>query len=326
MDDAPEAEFTPAASAAAILPDPWDSQRWIPLNGGLERQKFSPLLMAIFALFIAFILFQLVIGPIATILLLGADGVGLSEFLEDPAGVLVEHARPMLIANTIGQVLGLALPILLILGLHSSRKGAFIRFRAPDGILMSLSILGLVGLVPLSWWLGSLNAEIPLPDWLQALEDSQNELIEQVFSQNLGVVFSLAMMALTPAFCEEILFRGYIQRQFERSLGVVWAIVLTGVIFGLYHLRISQAIPLSAIGIYLAYITWRTGSLWPAIVVHFLYNGFALSLGMYLNERTDIDLETLESMDMPIPVVLLAIAIVSGAVYWMHRMANRQLE
>ena len=325
-DPALDAEFTAAPTPSIpALNDPWEPDGQIPLDGGLERQRFAPLLMAFLVLVFGFILFQLVFGPIAMFVLLWQEGVTLSEFLSDPEGIIVEHSRAMLVANTIGQILGLALPILALLGMHSSRRWAFIRLRSPDWGMMGLSIVGLAGLTPVAWWLGSLNAKIPLPEVLRQLEQSQIELIEQVFAQDLGVVFSLAVIAVTPAFCEEFLFRGYLQRQLERSTGVFWAIAITGVIFGMYHLRFSQVIPLSIIGIYMAYITWQSGSLWLAIVVHFLNNAFAVLLGLYLNTRTDIDLDTLERTVVPTPILLASFAVLGGSLYLMKLRAERRI-
>ncbi len=310
----------------ASLTDPWEPEtRSIPLNGGLERQKFAPLLTAAFGIILALILFHFIIGPVATFGILMMQGVSPMELLNSLDTVIAENARSLLVANTIGQVFALAIPFIIIAGWHTRKRWAFLRFRTPDWTLVLLSIFGLVGLTPLSWWLGNLNASIPFPEWVQSLEESQLELIEQVLEQNLGLIFSLAVMALTPAICEEILFRGYLQRQFERSLGVIGAIVVVGVIFGIFHLRFTQVIPLSVIGIYLAYLTWRTGSIWPAIIIHFANNAFAVCLGLYISNREDITLESLERMDVPTPALLIAVVILGVVIYMMENIARQRV-
>lgn len=307
------------------LPDPWEPAGAIPLSGGLERQKFPPWLTALFGIILALILFHLVIGPVATFGFLMLQGISPMEVLNSLDTVIAENARALLLANTVGQVFALAVPILLIVGWHTRKRWAFLRFRSPDWVLVALSVSGLIALTPIAWWLGNLNAQIPFPDWVKMLEESQLELIEQVLEQNLGLIFSLMVMAVTPAICEEILFRGYLQRQVERSMGAVWAIIIIGTVFGLFHFRLTQVIPLSLIGMYLAYITWRSGSIWLAIIIHFLNNAFAVCLGMYISTRSDISLESLERMEVPIPYLLLAFVVLGAVVYLMEKIARERI-
>ena len=312
--------------AFATLPDPWEPDGAIPLDRGLERQQFPPWLTFIIWLVMSLLLFHLFIGPVVTILLLMMNGISPMDLFNNMESVITSNARTLLVANTIGQVLALALPIYIILGFHSSRKAAFIRLRKPDPVIMVLSVFGLAGLTPIAWWLGSLNQMIPLPEWVEQMEASQLELIEQVMSQDLGLFFSLFVMAVTPAICEELLFRGYLQRQLERSAGIFWAIFITGLIFGLFHFRLTQFIPLGAIGMYLGYLTWRSGSLWMAILVHFVNNAFVVTLGIYLSSRSDINLEELESMDVPLPYLALSILVLGAAVFMIERVARQRLE
>ncbi len=316
---------TPPRPQYASLPDAWEPEGAIPLNGIIERQQFPPWLTALFGIILALILFHFIVGPIATYGILMAQGIPPMEVLNSLETVIAENAKPLLIANTIGQVLALALPFLIIASWHSRKKWAFLRFRPPDWSLVGLSVFGLVGLTPIAWWLGNLNAQIPLPDAIRQLEESQLELIEQVLQQDLGLVFSLAVMALTPAICEEILFRGYLQRRFERTMGVLPAIIAIGVIFGFFHLRFTQVIPLSVIGIYLAYITWRSGSLWLAIIIHFANNAFAVCLGIYLSGQSDVTLEELERMSVPVPALIFGFLILAAVLYMMEKIARGRI-
>ncbi len=315
--------FTAGLPAAATLPDLWEPAPPILLDGYLERERYRPGLMAFLTLILVIILFHVVVGPIAMVSLLMLNGVSLADLQGSLATIIADNARILLIANTIGQFLALALPTYLLLRLHTSRPAAFVRLRPPSSAMMALGVAGLVGLTPVVWWLGTVNEMIPLPDWIEQLEQSQVDLIEQVLVQDLGVVFSLFVMALTPAFCEELLFRGYVQRQLERQFGVSSAIVVVGLLFGLFHFRFSQLIPLAVIGMYLAYLTWRTGSLWPAILVHFINNAFALMLGMYVSRQPDMDLESIETMEVPVYVTLLGAAFFAGILYLVHQRTVR---
>ena len=319
MSDVPAPERHPAA-----LPDPWAEER-IPLNGWLERQQFPPLLTAVLGLVLAFVLFQVVIAPLVIFALLLAEGVPPDELMDAAANLLEDHVRTALLANTAGQVLGLALPALLLARLHSSRPGAFIRLRAPDVRLLALAVLGLLALVPAVQWMASINELLPLPDWLREFEAYRTEMIEGVLRSDLGVLFSLGVLAVTPAICEELLFRGYAQRQAERGLGVAGGIVFSGVVFGLYHLSLLQALPLSLLGVYMAYLAWRTGNLWAPIAAHFTNNALAVALGAYAAARPDVDLGDLETIEIPWYIVALGLVVLALVVLALHRLAEGRL-
>lgn len=294
----PDPYAPPPAAPAAAGPD--GPRPALPLDGVLERQAYPPLLTLVVALVSGFVVYQLV-GGLGFVLALVASGVPPDELMTVMTEGLGEYGRLMLAANAAGQVLGLGLLAVLFARLHTSRPAAFLRLRRPDPGLLGLSLLGLGALTPVVMWLGILNEALPLPQpqWLQDMEQSQLELIENVLVRDASAVFNLVMVALTPAICEELLFRGYVQRQAERGLGVVGGIVLTGVLFGLFHLRLTQVVPLAVLGCYLAWLTWRTRSLWPAVAVHLLNNGAAVLVAAYLSERPGSELDELETMSVP---------------------------
>ncbi len=312
----------PPESTTPTLPDRWERRAPIPLDGWLERHEFGPIFLAIFGLIAAFVLFQLVISPAATVLIFMAQGIPPAEMLGRFEALIEEHARSLLTANTIGQVLGLAVPAYLLARLHTTRPGAFLRLRRGDGTLVVLAVVGLFALTPAIQWLGTINEQLPLPDFIRQFEQSQMELIERVLSIDTGLLFNLVVLAITPALCEELLFRGYVQRQLERGAGVVVGILVSGVVFGLYHLRLTQAIPLCVLGVYLAWLVWRTGSLWPAIVVHFINNAMAIAIGAYLSRRDDVEIADIEAMEMPWYLVVGGLAIFLVTVVGMWRRAE----
>ena len=296
------------------LPDPWERAAPILLDGVLERHRFGPLVTAFFALFIGFVSYML-IGNVAIFVLLMMTGVGLEEMLNDFPQVMEEQTAVMLSANSIGLVLGLGAVAFLLARLHSRRIGAFLRLRKPDGSALILAVVGLVALMPVVQWAGTVNQLIPVPDFFRNMDALSMALIEEVLGGDYNVFFVLAMIAVTPAFCEEFFFRGYLQRHFERGLGVVWGIVATGVAFGLFHLRLTQVLPLSVLGIYLAYLTWRTGSLWVPIVVHFANNALALATAEFVKNRPDLDIADIEQVQVPWYLVVVGLLFFIGIVY-----------
>lgn len=86
------------------------------------------------------------------------------------------------------------------------------------------------------------------------------------------------LMALTPAICEELAFRGFILSGL-RHLGHKWAaIALSSLFFALAHGLLQQSLSAFVVGAIIGYVAIQTGSLWPAIAFHFTHNALALSL------------------------------------------------
>ncbi len=318
-------DVQPAAETKPALIDAWEPRRPIPLDGMLERNKYPPLLTALIGLVLVFILFQVVIAPLVVVALLLMNGTPPGEMITALMNMVDEQPGVLMVANTVGQVFGIALPAYVFARMHSSRPWAFLRLRKPDWTLLLLALLGLAALVPVVQWLGQVSDALPWPDAIRQFEQAQLELIEKVLDQQIGLFPTLLMLAVTPAFCEELLFRGYFQRQAERGLGVFWGIALTGIVFGLYHLRLTQALPLMALGIYLAYVAWRSGSLWTSIAVHFANNAFAVFLGAYVAKRPDLEAADLEKMEVPWFILLSALVFFLLFVYAIHQTAHAAL-
>ena len=86
----------------------------------------------------------------------------------------------------------------------------------------------------------------------------------------------LLIIAVTPAICEELAFRGFVLSGLRR-MGHKWgAIVLTSVFFGLAHGLLQQSLSACAVGIVLGYIVVKTGSLWPGVLFHFTHNSLSV--------------------------------------------------
>jgi sodium transport system permease protein len=80
------------------------------------------------------------------------------------------------------------------------------------------------------------------------------------------------VVAVTPAICEEALFRGFILSGLRR-LGAVPAIGISALLFGVAHASIYRLLPTFFLGLVFGIIVWRTGSLLCSIVAHAINNG-----------------------------------------------------
>ncbi|MCA9238851.1 MAG: CPBP family intramembrane metalloprotease, partial [Planctomycetales bacterium] len=87
-----------------------------------------------------------------------------------------------------------------------------------------------------------------------------------------GLLFVL-LIALSPGFVEELLFRGYIQGRLLQRWRPAWAIGVTSVLFGLVHVAPHTVVLATVLGVWLGIVAWRTGSIVPTIVCHAFVNG-----------------------------------------------------
>jgi sodium transport system permease protein len=120
-----------------------------------------------------------------------------------------------------------------------------------------------------------------LSDWLlPAPKHLLEELRRSVFSlaSGRGLLLTLLLMALSPAICEEALFRGPILRGLRSRLSPAAAAVMTGVLFGLFHLDLYRLIPTTILGILLGFLALASGSILPAMLAHFCNNAILLVL------------------------------------------------
>lgn len=81
-------------------------------------------------------------------------------------------------------------------------------------------------------------------------------------------------LVIAAPVCEEALFRGYIQRAYQRD-GQRRGFLLVSLLFALYHLRFQGLPALLPIALVLGYLAWRSDSLVPSVLAHLAHNGLA---------------------------------------------------
>ncbi len=114
--------------------------------------------------------------------------------------------------------------------------------------------------------IGILISKIPASDFIDKLIAS----IERDFEKN-PYPFIISTCILTPIF-EEILFRGIFLKGFLNRYKPPIAIVLSALVFGLFHLNIHQLINATIIGLFLAIVYYETNSLILCISIHCFNN------------------------------------------------------
>jgi len=84
--------------------------------------------------------------------------------------------------------------------------------------------------------------------------------------------FLTVLVTVIGPVAEELFFRGFAYPVFRKKIGVRKAILLVSVIFAMLHMNIVSFFPILALGILLAYLYEKTGSMIPSITVHVIHN------------------------------------------------------
>lgn len=164
---------------------------------------------------------------------------------------------------------------LALLGPFDARRTLALRRPTARGLAGALLVA--LGAIPLGWALGwlqvqALHLEMP-KEMVGALEKLMTAADLPRF------LWLLLLVAVTPAFCEEAVFRGVLFQSLAREQRMWRTVLLTALIFGAFHLSGETAIrflPTAWIGLLMGIVVWRTRSIFASMLMHFVNNGMAV--------------------------------------------------
>ena len=226
---------------------------------------------------------------------------------------------PVRASLILSQFLLMLLPTLWIVRRwHSSGVRAYVRFSPCSGAEIALACAAVLLFFPANAFLSQiLVRELNIPPMLL----KANETLFRADSAP-ELLFVIAAVALTPAICEETLFRGYVQRTLERTIGAK-SVIATGVVFGLYHLQPLGLLNLSLLGLVFGYFFFASRSLFPGMLAHFTNNLVAV-LWLYAEESPQAASLTARHHLFP-ALVLVATPLSALAVYGFAMVSRRRI-
>lgn len=142
-------------------------------------------------------------------------------------------------------------------------------------------------------------------------------------SQALGMEFasvtfiiSFAIVSISPAVCEEAVFRGVVMHSFDKGKNKWIAIILTGLIFGAFHGSIWRFVPTALLGIMLGYIVYETDNMIYGALFHAINNAVPLfsifsMKSIYSNEMFQNQMSSMA--DIGIPLIAIGMYVMYGA-------------
>lgn len=111
---------------------------------------------------------------------------------------------------------------------------------------------------------------------LLGLQIQPQQVIERLDTSVAGFPLTFFAVAILAPVAEEIFFRGFLYGGLRRRIGVIGAMIASTIFFTALHFSIDVFIPLFFLGLFLAWLYEKTGSLYPGIILHASNNAVAL--------------------------------------------------
>lgn len=135
----------------------------------------------------------------------------------------------------------------------------------------------------ISMWFGIWLLEqvvlVSLLEWFPGLMETSEALNSIII--DAGFVSAFIVVGICPAIAEEFAFRGFLFGTLKDKWKPWLAIVVSAVLFGAYHMNLLQFIGGTMMGIGLAYVAYKSGSIWVGALMHFINNGLSVVFQYY---------------------------------------------
>ncbi|MBO4486030.1 MAG: CPBP family intramembrane metalloprotease [Prevotella sp.] len=222
----------------------------------------------------AFLIIQYVMMLVVGTIWLVVKGTTLSAAINQVAtGMLANDGMALAIITAASSVVTILVFMLLR---WSPFSRTYLRSR-PWGVLFWVFVLTFGTVIPSEWLLEQLDVE---------MSESMQHVFEQIMSTPAGYV---AIGLLAP-LAEEMVFRGAILRVLLKVFDRRWhwlPIVISAVLFGAVHGNMAQFLHATLLGLLLGWMYYRTDSIVPGVVLHWVNNSIAYVIFNLLPQATE---------------------------------------
>lgn len=233
----------------------------------------------------------------------------------------VERVRALLVVMLIQQLVAFALPAIVIAMLSTRYPARLLSLQGAkfNPTITAIAVAVMMVCQPALNALVQLMELLPWPAQLLELERiaEQDTALLMEGSGPLGWALALCVMAVMPAICEELLFRGALVGVLRsRPMSARAAIWIAAVVFSLLHGQAVGFVARVLLGALFGYVMLWSGSLWGAVACHFANNALVVCL-----EKGGV---ASESFGLATPVISCVSAALSLAgIYLMYRLYSR---
>jgi len=188
-------------------------------------------------------------------------------------------------------------------------RETFQLYRPPVMGVVAAALLGVsawVVVIVLNEWLQRWILPTPPPEFAQAMASLSME--PETFWGWVRLIF---LIAISPGFCEEFFFRGFVLSSFRDRMKPWLAIGLTGLLFGVFHLSIYRLFGATMFGLIAGVLVFRSRSLWLGCIFHALNNATVVVLSIVAPQHL---------VEGGLPAWLIAVGValtvVGGVLLW----------
>jgi len=293
------------------------------LDGTWEKPGRHPVLASIAGLLVTGALYSTVGSLVLSVLVLLLSArdyswVRADSFVQFLLSYFQRFQVPILVVTAIMEfAVFFGITYLLVRRWHSSQPLRYLSYNTPAALDIVLAGLGAIAVVPIAELLDSWSSVLfPV---LRQLRSGETTLLSA--HAPARAAFVIFAVSITPAICEEAIFRGWLQRTIRRKASALVSILVTGVLFALFHMSPLSIVALAFVGFYLGYLFERSGTLFASMTAHCLYNLTIIGL---VNLDPKWPWLMTPNGDMALPatvggVVLFALVIVAFEAYHRRR-------
>lgn len=286
------------------------------------REENSPYLQLLFLMLFAIVgvFVFIVIGFVIAFVLYGSDLIKDMAWLTGSDPKYIPALKIILTAQQIGLFLT---PAVLLAVTEGKKPNQFYGMKMPRVSPLLIVILIMAVSIPAMGFINELNQKMHLPSFLKGIEAWMRKMEDEGMVTTMAIlkmnnftdyILNLTVIAIIPAICEELIFRGGLQRTFLRLFKnphvAIWT---SAIIFSSIHFQFFGFFPRLFLGAAFGYIYFWTGSIWHAIIAHFLNNAFAVSMAYYF-QKNNMPINQDENMSISWYIYLIS-AILTLALF-----------
>ncbi len=271
------------------------------------------------------------LGMLGTVILGQITGFGIMD-ISDPSKWDYSSSRTIALVRGMQVVQFLSLfliPTWLCTRLLSIDSREYLGLKTMRINYLAAGVAAMLISIPFVNWMGEINRNMDFPPnvaaWMKEKEEEASMLIRALLSRRTPADLALNMffIAVLAAVGEELLFRGLLQRLFIKLFRNPFVgIIIAAFLFSAMHMQFYGFLPRFLLGVILGIIFWYSGSLWVAIIAHFIYDAALIVLAYFypemLNDETTVKVSNLAMMG------IISFAVTMTLVWWMRSNSRRK--
>lgn len=139
--------------------------------------------------------------------------------------------------------------------------------------------------------------------------DSYEDLAKNFDLSTASPVLMILAVCIVGPIAEELVFRGMIFGKLRRAFSFWPAAIISGLMFGIFHMNIMQGVYASVLGVLLAYVYEKTQTIFGSIFFHIVFN-----CSSYVTDFINSGIQSAVSNETVYSAGLILFSILSGVI------------